>query len=131
MVTNNLALADYDLLRWIPLIPLLAAVFNLFWGRALGRKTAGALACAAVGASFVLAFYVFWQLPANGVFRDLVYTWIDSGSFKVNLSFQVDALSAVVFANRVIGLFVRRKLKVVINSIEIILNTRKQTIIAI
>ena len=61
MVTNNLALADYDLLRWIPLIPLLAAVSNLFWGRALGRKTAGALACAAVGASFVLAFYVFWQ----------------------------------------------------------------------
>jgi len=96
MVTNNLALADYDLLRWIPLIPLLAAVFNLFWGRALGRKTAGALACAAVGASFVLAFYVFWQLPSNGVFRDLVYTWIDSGSFKVNLSFQVDALSAVM-----------------------------------
>src|SRR6478736_1504714 len=96
MVTNNLALADYDLLRWIPLIPLLAAVFNLFWGRALGRKTAGALACAAVGASFVLAFYVFWQLPSSGVFRDLVYTWIDSGSFRVNLSFQVDALTAAM-----------------------------------
>src|SRR4030095_5176144 len=77
-------------------MPRLGAVFNLFWGRALGRKTAGALACAAVSASFVLAFYVFWQLPADGLFRDLVYTWIDSGSFKVNLSFQVDALSAVM-----------------------------------
>jgi NADH-quinone oxidoreductase subunit L len=96
MVTNALASTAYDLLRWIPLIPLLAAAFNLFWGRALGRKTAGALACAAVSASFVLAFYVFWQLPADGLFRDLVYTWIDSGSFKVNLSFQVDALSAVM-----------------------------------
>ena len=96
MVTSNLTTADYDLLRWIPLIPLLVASFNLFWGRALGRKAAGVLACAALGASFALAFYVFWQLPANGMFRDLVYTWIDSGSFKVNLAFQVDALAAVM-----------------------------------
>ncbi len=88
--------ADYDLLRWIPLIPLLVAAFNLFWGRALGRKAAGIIACAALGASFALAFYVFWQLPSNGMFRDLVYSWIDSGSFKVNLAFQVDALTAVM-----------------------------------
>ena len=96
MVTNQLVLADYNLLRWIPLIPLLAVVFNLFWGRALGKKFAGALACAAVGASFALALYVFWQLPSNGIFRDSIYTWIDSGSFRVNLSFQVDALTAVM-----------------------------------
>jgi NADH-quinone oxidoreductase subunit L len=96
MVTGNLTTAEYDLLRWIPLIPLLVAAFNLFWGRALGRKAAGVLACAALGASFALAFYVFWQLPANGMFRDLVYTWVDSGSFKVNLAFQVDALTAVM-----------------------------------
>ena len=44
MVTTQFALADYDLLRWIPLIPLLAAAFNLFWGRALGKRPAGALA---------------------------------------------------------------------------------------
>jgi NADH-quinone oxidoreductase subunit L len=87
---------DYDLLRWIPLIPLLASLVNLFWGRALEKKTAGALACAAVGASFALALYVFWQLPATAIFRDLVYTWIESGSFHVNLSFQVDALTAVM-----------------------------------
>ncbi|HWP24019.1 MAG TPA: NADH-quinone oxidoreductase subunit L [Candidatus Binatia bacterium] len=87
---------DSDVLRWIPLIPLLAGAVNLFWGRALGKSTAGALASAAVGASFALALYVFWQLPANGVFRDFVYTWIESGSFRVNLSFQVDALSAVM-----------------------------------
>ncbi len=68
MVTNDSSPWRLDLLRWIPLIPLLCGVFNLFLGRALGKKTAGALACAAVGASFALAFYVFWQLPANGVF---------------------------------------------------------------
>ncbi|HEY7218263.1 MAG TPA: NADH-quinone oxidoreductase subunit L [Candidatus Binatia bacterium] len=96
MVTTQFVLADYNLLRWIPLVPLLAAAFNLFWGRALGKKTAGALACTAVGASFALALYIFWQLPLNGIFRDSIYTWIDSGSFRVNLSFQVDALSAVM-----------------------------------
>jgi NADH-quinone oxidoreductase subunit L len=90
------SMVAYDLLRWIPLLPLLASVINLFWGRALGEKTAGALACAAVGSSFALTFYVFWQLPDAAIFRDLVYTWIESGSFRVNLSFQVDALTAVM-----------------------------------
>jgi NADH-quinone oxidoreductase subunit L len=96
MVGANVSATAYDLLRWIPLIPLLAAVVNLFCGRAWGHKTAGALACAAVGASFALALYVFWQLPANGIFRDLVYTWIESGALRINLSFQVDALAAVM-----------------------------------
>jgi len=48
-----------DLLRWIPLIPLLGSVINLFFGRAMGKRSAGALASAAVGASFALAFYIF------------------------------------------------------------------------
>ena len=96
MVTSTPSIVPYDLLRWIPLIPLLASVVNLFWGRALGKKIAGGLACAAVGASFALAVYVFWQLSATIIFRDLVYAWIESGSLQVNLSFQVDALTAVM-----------------------------------
>jgi NADH-quinone oxidoreductase subunit L len=96
MVTSTPSIVPYDLLRWIPLIPLLASVVNLFWGRALGKKIAGGLACAAVGASFALAVYVFWQLSATTIFRDLVYAWIESGSLQVNLSFQVDALTAVM-----------------------------------
>jgi NADH-quinone oxidoreductase subunit L len=96
MVETSQNLISTDLLRWIPLIPLLGSVINLFFGRALGNQRAGALASAAVGASFALACYLFWQLPATGIFRDLVYTWIQSGSFQVNLAFQVDALTAVM-----------------------------------
>ncbi len=96
MVETSQNLMSTDLLRWIPLIPLLGSVINLFFGRAMGKQSAGALASAAVGASFALAFYIFWQLPATGIFRDLVYTWIQSGSFQVNLAFQVDALTAVM-----------------------------------
>ncbi|MGZ8518789.1 MAG: NADH-quinone oxidoreductase subunit L [Candidatus Binatia bacterium] len=96
MVETSQNLMSTDLLRWIPLIPLLGSVINLFFGRAMGNQRAGALASAAVGASFALAFYIFWQLPATGIFRDLVYTWIQSGSFQVNFAFQVDALTAVM-----------------------------------
>ena len=96
MVASTATVAALDLLRWIPLIPLSAGVFNAFFGRRLGGKAAGAIATAAVGVSFGLALYVFWRLPATGIFRDLWYTWIESGSFQINIAFQVDALSAVM-----------------------------------
>jgi NADH-quinone oxidoreductase subunit L len=85
-----------DFLRWIPLIPLLACLANIFLGARLGKKLAAGLACIAVAASFAIALFVFWQLPAAGAFRDTVYTWIESGSFQVRLSFQVDALTTVM-----------------------------------
>ncbi|HJU63583.1 MAG TPA: NADH-quinone oxidoreductase subunit L [Candidatus Binatia bacterium] len=85
-----------DFLRWMPLIPLLASLVNIFFGARLGKKLAAGLACAAVAASFAIALFVFWQLPADGTFRDTVYTWIESGSFQVKLSFQADALTAVM-----------------------------------
>ena len=89
-------MATLDLLCWIPLIPLGAAVFNIFIGSKLGKTSAGMLAALAVGASFAIALYVFWLLPANGVFKDSLYTWIESGALQVKLSFQVDALTAVM-----------------------------------
>jgi NADH-quinone oxidoreductase subunit L len=96
MVEAEPNIVAYDLLRWIVLIPLLGSVVNLFFGRALGKQTAGALASAAVGASFALACYIFWQMPSSAVLRDTLYPWIQSGSFQINLSFQVDALTTVM-----------------------------------
>ena len=55
MVTSEPAAFAYDLLRWIPLVPLLGSVINIFAGRALGRKNAAVLGCTAVGASFAIA----------------------------------------------------------------------------
>jgi NADH-quinone oxidoreductase subunit L len=96
MVTASETLPTLALLRWIPLIPLLAAVFNVFIGSKLGKTTAGILASLAAGASFAIALYVFWLLPANGVFKDGLYTWIESGALQVKISFQADALTAVM-----------------------------------
>jgi NADH-quinone oxidoreductase subunit L len=83
-------------LRWIPFIPLLAGGINTFFGRRLGRRNAGFLATAAVGMSFALSLVAFSQVPAAGSLRDTVYTWIESEAFRVMVSFQVDALTAVM-----------------------------------
>ena len=96
MVAPAQNLMMLDMLRWIPLLPLAGSAINLFFGRRLGKTLAGLLASAAVLASFAIALYVFWLLPSTGVFRDTLYTWIDSGGFRVQLSFQVDALTAVM-----------------------------------
>jgi NADH-quinone oxidoreductase subunit L len=96
MVTTDAGVAAYDLLRWIPLIPLLGSAINILFGRALGGRSAAALGCAAVGASFAIALYVFFQLPPAGIFRDVIFKWIESGSFSINLSLQVDALTSVM-----------------------------------
>ena len=95
MVTTTQVMT-VDFLRWMPLIPLLTSLVNIFFGARLGKKLAAGLACAAVAASFAIALLVFWQLPAGAMFRDPVYTWIESGSLQVKLSFQVDALTAVM-----------------------------------
>jgi NADH-quinone oxidoreductase subunit L len=96
VVATIQSVATVEFLRWIPLFPLLASLINVFFGARLGRKNAGRLACIAVGASFAIALLVFWLLPATGMLRDTVYTWMESGSFQVKLSFQADALTAVM-----------------------------------
>ncbi len=83
-------------LRFIPLIPLFGAGVNVFIGLRLGRKAAGFFACAAVAISFLLSLWVCWLLPAGGILRDTLFPWIESGSFHAQLSFQVDALAAVM-----------------------------------
>ena len=87
---------NLSLLRFVPLLPLFGAVFNVFVGARLARKTAGLLACTAVAVSFLLSVFVVWRLPDGGTFRDLIFTWIESGPFKAEVALQVDALTAVM-----------------------------------
>ncbi|MBI4489641.1 MAG: NADH-quinone oxidoreductase subunit L, partial [Deltaproteobacteria bacterium] len=85
-----------SLLRWIPLIPLLGVILNVFLGMRLGRRNAGLLACTAVALSFLLSLWTFWFLPTGGILKDTLFTWIESGPFQARLSFQVDSLTAVM-----------------------------------
>jgi NADH-quinone oxidoreductase subunit L len=93
-----------SLLAWIPLLPLLGALINLVLGRSLSRTAVHIIAVAAVAASFVLAAYLVfgvlypqYQAGRGGVgLMSVVYTWIEVGSFKAQLAFRLDTLSAVM-----------------------------------
>ena len=94
-----------ELLRWIPLLPLLAAVLSGVWlvfaPRGLPRRVVSALACGAPIASFLISFRVVWELATNvdGPDRyllDHVYTWVSVHPFHAELSFLLDPLSAIM-----------------------------------
>jgi NADH-quinone oxidoreductase subunit L len=96
-------------LHWIPLLPLLGAALNLIFGRKLPRKLIHAIACSAVGIAAVVTFAAvltelgpqWWEARhvldhAQPLVRENVFTWIQSGSFKVDFSLTMDTLSAIM-----------------------------------
>ncbi|HMG56767.1 MAG TPA: NADH-quinone oxidoreductase subunit L, partial [Kofleriaceae bacterium] len=95
-------------LIWIPLLPLLGALINLVLGRKLerwcGRWIVHTIAIAAVALAFVVAAALVFG-PLLALFHEgrggtglmqIAYTWIEVGSFKAQLAFRLDTLSAVM-----------------------------------
>ena len=97
-----------ELLRWIPLLPLIAAaVHGVMIGlmrRSAPRWVVIALSCGSVLLSFALscvAFVELTALPAESRFLvDTLYTWIGAGigetRLAADLAFRLDPLSAVM-----------------------------------
>ena len=94
-------------LRWIPLLPLIAAALSGAWlvfgRRALPRVAVIALACGAPIASFAIAVVQVFKLaletalpPDAAYYSDNLYTWISAGDFHAELAFLLDPLSAVM-----------------------------------
>ncbi|MEW5944899.1 MAG: NADH-quinone oxidoreductase subunit L [bacterium] len=86
---------------WLtPLIPLAGTVINGIFGRRLPKFVAGPLACLTVLCSFALSLMVFLELNAMDEGRRLavrsVFTWIESGTIKVDFAVLIDPLSAVM-----------------------------------
>jgi len=96
MVTMVILSTSTGLLRWIVLAPLVGALLNIFFGRRWGGRSAGILASGAVAASFFLSLAAIGSLPPGGTLRDLLFTWIESGPFRVSILFEADALTAVM-----------------------------------
>jgi NADH-quinone oxidoreductase subunit L len=84
------------LLRLIPAAPLLGALINVSVGNRLGRKTAGLTACGAVAIAFLLSVYCALLVSQGAALKDVLFPWIESGSLKVDVAFQVDRLTAVM-----------------------------------
>ncbi len=81
----------------IPAFPLLGFFVILVFGRRLGDPRAGYLATAMVGASFVVAAGVFFDLlskPAEERAHVVkLYEWIPVGTLHIDMSFLADPLS--------------------------------------
>lgn len=85
----------------IPLFPLIGVVINGLFGKKIkNEKVIGGIAAGAVLASFVVACGILFQLlslPAEErVFEKSIFTWIQSGTFKADIGFLIDPLSAVM-----------------------------------
>ncbi len=84
----------------LPLFPLIGFLLNgLFIGR-LPKKLISFIGCGSVGLSFIFGVkYLFdlLALPETGrLMENVLFTWIPSGQFNVNIGFLFDPLSAVM-----------------------------------
>jgi NADH-quinone oxidoreductase subunit L len=92
-----------NLLGGIILAPLAGAAILGLFGKRMGEKLVGLIACATVGVSFVLAILAFMQLlsvgpeGAEGLRRlvDPIFPWIAVGSFQAPFELALDPLSGV------------------------------------
>ena len=88
------------MLALIPLLPFAGFLVNATLGRRLPKSVSGGLASLVMLASFVISVISVVQLTRLPVeeraIQELLYTWIASGDLKIDVTFRVDTLSAVM-----------------------------------
>ncbi len=89
-----------DFLWLIPFFPLLGFVVNGLFGRKFSENVVGGIGTGAIFLSFIVALFSFFELlslpPESRVLINTAYTWMATGDFSVDVSFQFDALSSVM-----------------------------------
>jgi len=84
----------------IPFLPLLGFVVNGVAIKWMPRRLAGYLACAVVGAAFLIGAGALMELrnlpEGERAVTRVLFPWIVAGSFHVNVAFLWDPLSAVM-----------------------------------
>jgi NADH-quinone oxidoreductase subunit L len=87
-------------LLFIPLFPLLGALYLILFGRFHSRKLVHLIACVAVGAAAVVSLDAFFRgLPAvvsSGGLSEHLWTWFAAGSLQVDMALRMDALSGLM-----------------------------------
>src|SRR5450759_4583637 len=88
------------MLLLIPLLPLVGFLLNASFGRRVSKPAAGAIACGAMIASFLVSLVSVFRLialPADArAIAQQVFTWISSGDLAVAFTLRLDPLSAVM-----------------------------------
>ena len=78
-------------------LPLVAAIISGFFGKFLGSRNSEILTSLFVSISSIFSFLIFYKVFNDGYTNNLeIFTWINSGTFNVNWSIKIDALSSVM-----------------------------------
>ncbi len=83
----------------VPALPLAGAVINAIFSRKMPRWLVSVIGVGSVGLSFLVALLEFFTVLGageHGVFNVQIYSWIPVGSFKVDIAFLLDPLSALM-----------------------------------
>jgi len=88
-------------LLWIVLFaPAAGMLLNGFFGARWGKRMVGAVACGAVGLSFLASAWAVYQLallePAARTVHAVLYRWISAGDLVTQIGLLLDPLSAVM-----------------------------------
>jgi len=89
-----------DAIPYIVLFPFIGFLINGFFGKRMSEKVSGIIGSSSVGAAFVIAALVLFQmmtLPAEDRSHTVtLFTWIAAGSFSVDIAYQADQLSILM-----------------------------------
>ncbi|MBI5869463.1 MAG: NADH-quinone oxidoreductase subunit L [Actinobacteria bacterium] len=80
----------------IPLLPLASFIITGLFGKRFFKEKSHYLSVAAVAVSWLLSVYLIVQVERGEELHWQVYSWIAAGSFKVDIGFLVDQLTAVM-----------------------------------
>ena len=89
-----------DYIWLVPFLPLLGFLINGLFGKKIGKSLASWVGCGSVGLSFLVSIGVFFELlkypPAQRLIQKIIFPWIWSGNFHIDIGFQIDPLSTVM-----------------------------------
>jgi NADH-quinone oxidoreductase subunit L len=76
------------------LAPFLGFLFNVFFGKTIGKLASGIIGTGTVGISFAVSVYFFLQINQNHqAIQIQLFDWIQISNFKVDFGFLLDQLS--------------------------------------
>ncbi len=83
----------------VPILPLLGAIINGVFGFRISKWWIGFWAVGSTGLSFLIAMCAFSGIlsmdPHERLYENVLYTWIESGSFVAEAGIQIDPLSSI------------------------------------
>jgi NADH-quinone oxidoreductase subunit L len=85
-----------SLILFIPLLPLIGFAINGILGKNLSKTIVGIIGSGSVLGAFILSVFAFFQVLDAGSFQAVAFKWLEIGSLKVDVGFQIDQLSAMM-----------------------------------